>query len=156
MTMESARFDALTRALAPVTSRRDQLRRLLTGSLLALPLAGGAAPAWAKSCPPCRKKKHGRCKKKRRDGASCGNSNRCRNGHCDYNACTQDCPGGVEPQPCGPPGSSCQCVNVVEGASACVKRQQGDACGTETVCNPGQICGIPCTTYLPSCWEPCV
>jgi hypothetical protein len=67
-----------------------------------------------------------------------------------------DCPGNLEPQACGPAGSSCQCVNVVEGASACVKRQQGDACGTETVCDPGQICGIPCTGYMPSCWEPCV
>jgi hypothetical protein len=154
--MEDDRFDALTRALATVASRRDQLRRLRTGTLLALPLAVGNDAARASACPPCRKKKRGRCRKKRPDGAPCGNGGRCRNGRCDHNVCTMDCPGNLEPQACGPAGSSCQCVNVVEGASACVKRQQGDACGTETVCDPGQICGIPCTGYLPSCWAPCV
>ena len=154
--MNDDRFDALTRALAAISSRRDQFSRLIAALVLSLPLAFGADDAGAKPCPPCRRKRKGKCKKKQRNGAPCGNGGRCRNGRCDHNVCTLDCTGEPGPQRCGPPGSSCQCVNVVEGANACVKRQQGDACGTETVCDPGQICGIPCTTYLPSCWEPCV
>jgi hypothetical protein len=149
------RFGALARRLAVTASRRGLLARLTTGLAATIALADRDGVV-AKSCPPCRKKKHGRCKKKRRDGAPCGNNNRCRNGHCDPNACTADCSGTPGPRPCGPPGSSCQCVNVVEGTSACVKNQPGEACGTETVCNPGLICGIPCTTYLSSCWAPCV
>ena len=153
--MDGSRFDALARRLAATASRRGLLAWLTPGMAGMIALAKGDEVA-ARSCPPCRKKKHGRCRKKRPNGVPCGNGGRCRNGRCDHNVCTMNCPGGLEPQPCGPVGSSCQCVNVVEGASACVKRQQGEACGTETVCNPGQICGIPCTTYLPSCWEPCV
>ena len=154
--MNGIRFDALTHALTAVSPRRDHLRRLFAGLLLGLPLAIGNDEAEARRCPPCWKRRKGKCRKKRRNGAPCGNGGRCRNGRCDHNVCTMDCPGDLEPQACGPAGSDCQCVNVVEGASACVKSQPGEACGTETVCNPSLICGIPCTTYLPSCWEPCV
>lgn len=153
--MDGSHFDALVRCLAATDSRRDLLARLTPGLVAAVTLASGDGVA-ARSCPPCRKKKNGRCRKKRPDGAPCGNGGRCRNGRCDHNVCTLNCTGDPAPQPCGPAGSSCQCVNVVEGAHACVKPQQGDACGTETVCDPGLICGIPCTTYLPSCWAPCV
>jgi hypothetical protein len=61
----------------------------------------------------------------------------------------------LAPRPCGPAGSGCQCVNQGGGVGACGK-QQGDARGTETVCDPDQICGIPCTTYNAFCWAPCV
>jgi hypothetical protein len=153
--MDPSRFDTLTRTFASGYSRRGLLV-VAAGSAVGMAELAEIPDAAAKSCPPCRKKKNGRCKKKRRDGAPCGNNNRCRNGHCDPNACTADCSGTPGPRPCGPHGSSCQCVNVVEGTSACVKNLPGEACGTETVCNPGLICGIPCTTYLSSCWEPCV
>ncbi len=152
--MEGARFDALTRALTANSSRRDQFSRLTAALLLALPLAIGNDAAEARPCPPCRRKRNGTCNRKRRNGAPCGNGGRCRNGYCDHNVCTLDCTGPLGPQPCGPAGSGCQCVNQ-DGIGACVK-QQGDACGTETVCDPGQICGIPCTTYNAFCWAPCV
>ena len=151
--MDGSHIDALARRLAATASRRGLLARLAPGLTATATLASDGA---AKSCPPCRKNKRGRCRKKRPDGTPCGNGGRCSNGRCDHNACAQRCAGDPAPQPCGPAGASCQCVSVVEGESACVKPQPGPACGTETVCDPGQICGIPCTTYLPSCWQPCV
>ena len=146
-------FDALTRHIAATVSRRLLIR--LTPGMVAAHTLASIDDAAGGSCP-CRKKKKGRCRKKRPDGRPCGNGGRCQNGRCDHNVCTLDCSSGQEPQACGPAGSSCQCVNVVEGEDACVKLQQGAACGTETVCNPGLICGIPCTTYNSFCWELCV
>jgi hypothetical protein len=116
-----------------------------------------------KRCPPCRKKKHGKCKKKRPDGAPCGTGGQCQGGSCvvstisvapDYNVCTLDC-ADAKQQPCGPAGSSCVCVNRGEGVGACVKPPQGNSC-LENACATGEICGIPCITYLPYCWQPCV
>jgi hypothetical protein len=154
--MHPSRFDSLTRTFAGRFSRRGLLVVAAGGAVGMVDLAESPGAAAARSCPPCRKKKNGRCRKKRPDGSPCGNGGRCRNGRCDHNVCTLDCTGEPAPQACGPAGSSCQCVNVVEGEDACVKSQQGDACGTETVCDPGLICGIPCTGYMSFCWAPCV
>jgi hypothetical protein len=65
------RFDTLTRALASGASRRVLLVRLTPGVLMALPLLGNDDAA-AKPCPPCRKKKRGKCRKKRPDGTPWG------------------------------------------------------------------------------------
>jgi hypothetical protein len=42
-----------------------------------------------------------------------------------------------------------------EDVGACVKLPQGESC-LEKSCASGEICGIPCITYLPYCWQPCV
>ena len=152
--MDGSHFDSLVRHLANTASRRGLLARLVPGLAAAVTLAGSNG-AIAKSCPPCRKKQKGRCKKKRPNGAPCGNGGRCRSGRCDHNVCTPNCASGMAPQPCGPAGSGCQCVNVGQGVGACVKPNQGSIC-TEVVCDPGQVCGTPCTTSFPHCWAPCV
>ena len=59
------RFGALARRLAVTASRRGLLARLTTGLAATIALADRDGVV-AKSCPPCRKKKHGRCKKQGR------------------------------------------------------------------------------------------
>jgi hypothetical protein len=147
--MESARFDGLARAIATVLSRR-RLSWALGASVLSV-----AGLVEAKSCPQCRKKKHGKCRKKRPDDTPCGNGGRCRGGHCDQNVCTLGCAGGGQPQACGPAGAGCQCVNSGDGVGACVKSEQGASC-LDVTCASGEVCGIPCTSYLSFCWPPCV
>jgi hypothetical protein len=151
--VDDARFDSLARALAIAAPRRYLLTWLLPGAMSApLPAAVGAA----KSCPPCRKRKRGKCRKHRPDGSPCGTANRCRDGRCDYSVCAFDCAGEAIAQPCGPAKSSCQCVNTGGGVGACAKRGSGVSCNLATpACPAGEVCGIPCTTYLPSCWKPC-
>lgn len=147
--MDGFDFDDLARSLA-------RSRRVVLGGTMAIALGRLGAEAVDAKRKRKRKKRgrRGDCP----DGAPCGNGGRCRDGSCDHNVCTLDCagtPGGASPQPCGPAGSSCQCVNRGEGVGACVKSVQGMPC-SEAVCDAGEICGIPCTTYLPSCWAPCV
>ncbi|MGH2616581.1 MAG: hypothetical protein ACRDJC_15175 [Thermomicrobiales bacterium] len=96
--MDASRFDSLTRSLVERFSRRGLLR----GPLVAV--AGGAAgmvdlvaipdEAAARKCPPCRRKKRGRCRKKRPDGTPCGAGKTCQRGACapclaDFERCTQ-------------------------------------------------------------------
>jgi hypothetical protein len=158
--VDDDRFDTLTRALTSAASRRDLLARLTPGLLATLPLALGNDDAVAKPCPPCRKRKKGKCGKKRSDGTPCGNGGGCRDGRCDPNVCTLDCPGQLEPQPCGPAGSACQCVRVRYGddVGTCVRPPQGSQCdlGESGTCEAGEVCGISCEGYLPFCWELCV
>jgi hypothetical protein len=162
--MNSTKFDSLTASLSFRLGRRAGIGLLAVMGLHELvPYREAQAK---KQCPPCRKKKRGKCKKKLTDGTPCGTGGQCQGGACvgaapaplspapDYNVCTLSC-GIGEHQPCGPAGSSCVCVNRGEGVGACVKLPQGASCDGSP-CAAGEICGIPCTTYLPYCWQPCV
>ena len=79
--MDAPRFDAFSRALSAPPTRRGALRVL--GSLAAGALLGRLGPVdlaakrKGKPCPPCRKKKHGKCKGQRADGTPCGTGKTC-------------------------------------------------------------------------------
>ena len=152
--MNQQRFDCLTRLFARGPNRRE-----LIGAAVATGFGFAVGPPLPITARNQRKRRNRKQHSpKCPNGAHCGNGGDCRNGRCDHNVCTLDCastPGGASPQPCGPAGSSCQCVNRGEGVGACVKSVQGMPC-SEAVCDAGELCGISCTTYLPSCWVPCV
>jgi hypothetical protein len=81
--MDGIRFDTLTRALTAAGSRRHAVTTALIGGLS---LALGAssvedAAAKKKPCPPCKKRKQGKCKKKLPDGTGCPGGS-CQNGSC--------------------------------------------------------------------------
>jgi hypothetical protein len=88
--MDVYRFDALTRALSDVHSRRS-LGRFLSSIALGGPLALlGVAEVNAgkhkhkkrrKKCPPCTKRKQGKCKGKKSDGTACPGGT-CQGGRC--------------------------------------------------------------------------
>jgi hypothetical protein len=80
--MDAGRFDSLTRALARVGSRRLALSGLLTGALGLLgPRPHEAAAKKKKPCPPCKKRKKGKCKAALPDGTVCSGGT-CQGGNC--------------------------------------------------------------------------
>jgi hypothetical protein len=154
--MDGSRFDALTRSLSVRLSRRVGMGLLAAvGLRQVVPLA--EVQAKNKHCPPCRKKKHGRCKKRLPDGTPCGGECReCRNGACAPKA---------NRTPCGGECTECQdgvCAPKVDGtrcAGACRECRGGQcvsACtAPATVCGartPGVCCtpdGGPCDPAHP-------
>ena len=140
-TMEAGRFDTLTRLLTATPSRRG-ISRTLAGLALSgmLGFVRGDESAAKKgkkgrSCPPCRKKKAGKCKKKRPDGTECGPCQTCLAGLCivtkqDDSPCNGSgkCLAGVcNPLPdCKSPGSDC--TEATEGQ-----------CCSETCTNLGTL-----------------
>jgi len=80
--MDVDRFDALARALTSAHPRRGVLATTLGGALGLLGLAHpDAGEAKKKPCPPCKKRKKGKCKGRLPDGASCRGGS-CRGGSC--------------------------------------------------------------------------
>jgi hypothetical protein len=127
--MDHDRFDTVTRALAAGASRRGLLTRLTMGVLAALLLARGSHDVEAKPCPPCRKKKKGRCKGRKPNGTPCENGRGvCQSGSCGCaggSVCARNevCQGGI----CFPKGTCPQ------GAQACVP-ETGTKCGLDCFC----------------------
>src|SRR5687767_13492606 len=78
--MDGPRFDTLTRSLTTTGSRRRALGGLLLGSLGRLGSRADEATAKKKPCPPCKKRKKGKCKKKP-DRTAC-NGGTCQGGNC--------------------------------------------------------------------------
>jgi len=86
--MGVSRFDGLTRGLSIGHSRRG-LTRLFGAFAVHGPLArlGLSETAAKKKCPPCKKRKKGKCKGKKPDGTTCPGG-ACRDGTCI--ACVPD------------------------------------------------------------------
>jgi hypothetical protein len=118
--MDGFHFDTLTRTLTVAASRRQTLGSLLGG---ALGLLGSRAEEAAakKKCPPCKKRKQGKCKGKKPDGTACSGGS-CQSGRC---VPTLSCSSGYTP--CGQ-----QCVDLRDNTQHC------GACFT--VCSPGKVC----------------
>ena len=141
--MESDAFDSLTRSLIgahPGSMTRRGITRLLGGLALAGPLTllGFAeADAKKKSCPPCKKRKHGKCKKKLPNGTPC-NGGACDSGRCVAvlaTECVAQCGGKV----CGPDGCGGQCGPGC--AIGCCKDGACVAGNTEATCGlHGEMC----------------
>jgi hypothetical protein len=70
--MDDSRFDTLTRSLTTAGSRRRALTTVLGGALGLVAAASlDDAVAKKKPCPPCKKRKKGKCKAKLPDGTAC-------------------------------------------------------------------------------------
>jgi hypothetical protein len=87
--MDGSDFDALARSLTATGSRRQALAAVLIGALSLV--RGGfsvqEAEAKKKKCPPCKKRKRGKCKGKKPDGTVCGPDQVCAGGACVVPAC---------------------------------------------------------------------
>ena len=80
--MDGVRFDALTRALTTFGSRRRALASAFGGALGIVLAASSVDEAAAKKkCPPCKKRKQGKCKKKKPNGTPCTGGS-CQDGSC--------------------------------------------------------------------------
>jgi hypothetical protein len=149
--MHDARFDALTRAVTSAHSRRGALSTLLGGTLGLLGLAETTARkhrshhTTKKSCPPCTKRKHGKCKAiKRLNGTDCP-SGMCRDGSCVLSVeQTPTCPAGAcsRNSPCG---SGCVCLDIGGGTKRCLAL---GTCSDAGDCTAGS-CGSGCTCVNP-------
>jgi hypothetical protein len=90
--MDGFAFDALTRSLTSAGSRRRALTGLVSGTLGLILAASVIDEAAAKKkCPPCKKRKKGKCKKKQPDGTACAG------GTCRGGSCVLAAPGPVGP-----------------------------------------------------------
>jgi hypothetical protein len=148
--MDGPRFDTLVRRLSRVNSRR---RTLGVMGLGALGLTGlDAKPTAAKkkkACPPCKKRKKGKCKGTLPDGTACDGGT-CQRGSCVPLTCIPQCAGkvcgddgcgGICGVPCGPnrvcQGGACVCATVSCG---------GRCCSPGQVCLDNGSCAHPCTS----------
>ncbi len=127
--MDANRFDALLRTLSERSSRRGIVPALVSvgfGTTLGL---GQSSRTGAKQCPPCRKKKQGKCKRRKPDGAPCAESR----GACQEGVCA--CGGG----PVCPPRQACVAGSCFPqgacpaGTRACIP-ETGTPCGDDCFC----------------------
>jgi hypothetical protein len=106
--MDGSHFDTLTRTVAAHGSRRRVFTGLLGVTLgLALLTTSMEEVAARKTCPPCRKRKQGTCKKKKPDGTTCERGKTCQGGRCVAAAalCVSNCTG----KECGGDGCDGSC-----------------------------------------------
>jgi len=143
--MDQNRFDTLTRTISTVRSRRAALGTLLAGTLGLLDLAETSA---RKACPPCKKRKNGKCKAlKRLNGSECPGG-RCQSGVCAPVVSEEQppptCPAGEcsRKNPCG---DGCVCLDIGGGTRRCLT--QGTCSGVGD-CESG-TCGAGCTCVNP-------
>ena len=165
--MDADRFDRLSCALSQCLTRRT-LTSLLGGLALGNSLLSHQDVAQAKkggskkkkSCPPCKKRKNGKCKGTQPDGTGCtdgtGQAGTCQSGSCvatvapppprcaeGERVCQGRC---IGPEQCCPTDDYCangtptcgggyQCLRANEGGSGC-----GTETGDCTACTTNQQC----------------
>lgn len=78
--MDATHFDAFSRSLTALGSRRSALATALAGGLGTL-ATGSTEANKKKNCSPCEKRKKGKCKKKKPDGTVCAGGT-CQGGRC--------------------------------------------------------------------------
>ncbi len=150
--MDGFDFDALTRSLTTAGSRRRALTGLVSGTLgLVLGASVIEEAAAKKPCPPCKKRKQGKCKKKKPNGTACGSGRVCQSGRCVRPGGLTNCGGTCvntqsDEANCGTCGTVCP-ANQVCQASACFPASTCPANTTTfTFCLfPGATCGVGCS-----------
>jgi hypothetical protein len=178
--MHHLRFDAAARLISTLRSRRALAP--IVGGLLGAAIGLEREPVGARRCPPCRKKKRGRCRGKKRDGTPCPGGD-CRNGRCQPPTCADGVRNGSESDvDCGgtcprcPDGKSCagraDCLSARCDAGRCQACAIDADCGSDAngpcVCDVtadgGRACGSSlsgrrvdtCADCLPTehCYDP--
>jgi hypothetical protein len=169
--MDANRFDTLARSLTDRRSRRGALAAALAGGL---GLASLAETDAKKKCPPCKKRKQGKCKKKLPDGTTCPGGS-CQGGSCvaaTPSTCTDGTKNGSETDiDCGGPrcprcaiNQTCadkrdcttaycangQCQACTTGSSQCGAEPRGTC-----LCSGGVCLGVPHVVTSPQACESC-
>jgi hypothetical protein len=162
--MDGFHFDALARSLTTAGLRRRVLTGLAGGTLgiiLGFSSLGDVA-AKKKPCPPCKKRKKGKCKKKP-DGKACVGGT-CQSGRCVATAKPLTCEGCAPGKTCLANYSCakactthgecsgatlCSCSVTAENPAASYCRDLGGdcsttPCSTTAQCPPGQMCAAIC------------
>src|SRR5215207_6924815 len=118
--MDARRFDTLARIVSTAGSRRRAVATAVGGVLALLGLANPHDATAKKKCPPCKKRKQGKCKKKKPDGTACPGGT-CRGGSCIAATGGNGCPDGQ--RPCGTrcilPGQCCTDTDCSTGTTCC-------------------------------------
>lgn len=162
------------RSITDRATRRGLVRTLAGLVLGGTHLSAGNVDVDAKKCPPCRRKKKGKCKKKKPDGTRCENGQGfCQGGACacgDGPACAVHevcqaeicfpqgtCPAGT--QTCVPEsgttcGEDCYCGQSAEGHTVCF--ESGGLCFLPTMCQSSGDCapGKACVDFSGCCSPP--
>ncbi len=123
--MDGFRFDTLARSLTRAGSRRAALTVVLGGALATRGL-GTTEAKKKKACPPCKKRKQGKCKGKKPDGTTCAGG---------------VCQGG-------------RCVAAAPPPPPCVGAAGATPCGSAGQCIAGRCaepCGAPCNATCQTC-----
>jgi hypothetical protein len=164
--MDQTRFDALARSLSGDTTRRG-LGRLLgglsLGAILASPRGPDETAAKKKPCPPCKKRKKGKCKANQPDETACENGGVCRGGSCVPPAESVVSP---PPPPPPPPPPEPTCTDGTQNGSetgidcggTCPRCGAGQGCANGNDCEGGWCSNgacAACTTELSACGTGC-
>jgi hypothetical protein len=135
--MDASHFDAIARTLRTLGSRRTLLGSALAGLFGIGTLDDGEA---RRECPPCKKRKKGKCKKKRPNGTACGGGKVCQGGRCTCPSGQRVCRGACLPN------SHCCSDADCNGGDVCVNGACGFACTSDGDCPSScSVCG-PLTT----------
>lgn len=165
--MNESHFDALVRTLSVGSVTRRTLSRGLTGASIAASLfAFGWQDGDAKKrCPPCRRRKKGKCKKSLPDGAGCPGG-ACQSGSCIASSALPltplpDPPASNTPPPdttqCGaadcPDPGACRVRACFDNVCAPLDQPNGASCGSD-----GETCltGVCCPAGHLNCFGFCV
>ena len=150
--MDDDRFDTLARSLTAARSRRG-LTRILFG--LAFGSAAAASPMVEakknKPCPPCKKRKQGKCKKKKPDGTACPGG-ACQSGRCV--AATPPPTGGGPIVPVCGAGKACAGADDCWSGGTCECKVRSDNPNVTCCGNLGFGCGFgetQCSASDPRC-----
>ena len=152
--MDGSRFDSLARTLGTAGSRRRALGGVLAGAFGILGSRAEEAAA-KKKCPPCKKRKQGKCKKTLPDGTACENGGKCQGGRCAA-AVSPPCLARCGTNTCGPDGcggscGACSGGTCLAGTCDCPVGQELCRGACVTVCASGEVrnpigCGCCQTT----------
>jgi hypothetical protein len=160
--MDQTRFDALARSLSSGMTRRGLGRLfgvLSVGGVFASLASQDATGAKKKKpCPPCKKRKKGKCKANLPDGTACENGGTCLSGGCLPASGATDTSSPPSPPPPPPPPST-----PPPPPGPCAgKADNSDCNGTgrclNGVCNPKPTClarGASCTGNAACCTKAC-
>jgi hypothetical protein len=154
--MDGSTFDRLTRSLGTAGSRRRVLTGLLAGTVGLLNAQTEQAAA-KKKCPPCKKRKAGKCKAKKPDGTACAGGS-CRSGQCVAATAPPPpgpCDGKADDTACNGDG---KCLNGVcnprpeckaSGAGGCNSSNFPSNCCAGPVCSNGVCASNPSGAFAP-------
>jgi hypothetical protein len=126
--MDAGRFDTLARSLTAARSRRGALAAALAG-LLGMRGLDLAEARKKKGCPPCKRRKQGKCKKKKPDGTACPGGT-CHGGRCT--TCSDGIKNGSE--------------TGVDCGGNCPRCATGQGCTSRNDCASALCSGGTCQT----------